>query len=119
MAIGGLLGIAAHFANVLPDREADRRHGMRSLPHLLGARPAGIAALTALATAGVLGIVGPDTISPIAIAGGAATVALLVAGIVVVVRDPSSRWLFRIIMTAALAAVVTLAGASGSIVAVG
>jgi hypothetical protein len=42
---------------------------------------------------------------------------LLIAGIVVIVREPASRALFRIIMLAALAAVVTLAGAAGSIVA--
>jgi hypothetical protein len=35
----------------------------------------------------------------------------------VIVRAPGSRALFRIIMLAALAAVLTLAGAAGSIVA--
>ena len=117
IAMGALLGLAAHFANVLPDLDEDRRHGIRSLPHLLGARPAGAVALSALALVGVLGVVGPDAIAPLSLVGAIATCALLVAGVVVLVRAPESRALFRIIMAAAFAAVVTLAGAAGSIAA--
>jgi 4-hydroxybenzoate polyprenyltransferase len=117
MLMGGMLGLAAHFANVLPDLEDDKRHGIRSLPHRLGARPAGLAALLALATTGVLGVLGPAQVTPVTVIGGVATLVLLVAGVVVIFRAPASRALFRIIMLAALAAVVTLAGAAGSIVA--
>lgn len=117
IVMGALLGLAAHFANVLPDLDDDRRHGIRSLPHRLGARPAGVAALLALALAGVLGVLGPEVISPVSVIGASVTVVLLIAGVVVIVRAPQSRALFRIIMLAALAAVVTLAGAAGSIVA--
>ncbi len=117
IAMGALLGLAAHFANVLPDLDEDRRHGIRSLPHLLGARPAGAVALSALALVGVLGVVGPDAIAPLSLVGAIATCALLGAGVVVLVRAPESRALFRIIMAAAFAAVVTLAGAAGSIAA--
>lgn len=116
VALGGMLGLAAHFANVLPDLEADRRHGIRALPHRLGARRAGAVALVALAVAGVLGAVGPGAATPVTIVGAAATVTLLVVGLVVLVRAPASRALFRVIMLAAVAAVVTLAGAAGSIV---
>jgi 4-hydroxybenzoate polyprenyltransferase len=117
MIMGGMLGLAAHFANVLPDLEDDKRHGIRSLPHRLGARPAGLAALLALAVVGVLGVLGPAQVTPVTVIGGVATLVLLVAGVVVIFRAPASRALFRIIMLAALAAVVTLAGAAGSIVA--
>ena len=116
MAMGGLLGLAAHFANVLPDLEADRRHGIASLPHRLGARAAGATALIALAVAGLLGVVGPGAATPITAIGASATVALLVAGMVVLTRKAESRALFRIIMAAALAAVVTLSGAASAIV---
>src|SRR5690348_14911401 len=34
-AAGALLGVAAHFANVLPDLDDDRRTGIRGLPHRL------------------------------------------------------------------------------------
>lgn len=117
VGMGAMLGLAAHFANVLPDLDEDRRHGIRSLPHRLGARPAGLVALAALATAGALGALGPDEITPLSLIGASATVLLMIAGIVVIVRAPESRALFRVIMGAAVAAVVTLAGAAGSIVA--
>ena len=116
IVMGGMLGLAAHFANVLPDLEADQRHGIRALPHRLGARPAGATALIALAAAGALGVIGPGAATPVTAVGAGATLVLLVAGIVVLVRAPASRALFRIIMLAALAAVVTLAGAAGAIV---
>ena len=116
IVMGGMLGLAAHFANVLPVLQADRRHGIRSLPHLLGARVAGASALVALAVAGVLGVVGPGAITPITAIGAAGTVVLLVAGVIVLMRNGESRALFRIIMLAALAAVVTLGGAASEIV---
>jgi 4-hydroxybenzoate polyprenyltransferase len=34
----GLVGLGAHFANVLPDLDADRRSGVRGLPQLVAAR---------------------------------------------------------------------------------
>ena len=115
IGIGGMLGLAAHVANVLPDLADDARHGIRSLPHALGARGSGVVALLALATAAALGALGPPTLSPLGIAGLAASAALLVAGLVVVARLPGSRALFRIIMASALTAVVTLAGAGSAI----
>ena len=117
VAMAALLGLAAHFANVLPDLDDDRRHGMRSLPHRFGARPAGVVALAALTITGLLGVLGPSEIAPLSALGALATAGLLVAGVVVIVRAPQSRALFRIIMAAAVAAVVTLAGAASSFVA--
>jgi 4-hydroxybenzoate polyprenyltransferase len=34
--MSALLGVSAHFANVLPDIEADKLNGVRALPHILG-----------------------------------------------------------------------------------
>ena len=103
VAMAALLGLAAHFANVLPDLDDDRRHGMRSLPHRFGARPAGVVALAALTITGLLGVLGPSEIAPLSALGALATAGLLVAGVVVIVRAPQSRALFRIIMAAAVA----------------
>lgn len=111
VAMGALLGVAAHCANVLPDLDADARHGIRSLPHRWGARVSGIVALGSLALAAALGVVGPGRLAPASAAGAAAGIALLIAGLVVLRRAPRSRALFRIIMAAALAAVVSLVGA--------
>lgn len=115
VGIGGMLGLAAHVANVLPDLADDARHGIRSLPHALGARGSGVVALLALAAAAALGALGPSTLTPLGIAGLAASAVLLAAGLVVVARLPGSRALFRIIMASALTAVVTLAGAGSAI----
>jgi 4-hydroxybenzoate polyprenyltransferase len=38
MAAGAALGVAAHFANVLPDLEDDAATGVRGLPHRMGRR---------------------------------------------------------------------------------
>jgi 4-hydroxybenzoate polyprenyltransferase len=116
IVMGGMLGLAAHFANVLPDLDADRRHGIRSLPHRLGARRAGVVALVVLAAAALLGLIAPGYTTPVTIVGAAATLALVGAGVVVIVRAPESRALFRVIMLAALAVVATLAGSAGAFV---
>jgi 4-hydroxybenzoate polyprenyltransferase len=115
IGIGGMLGLAAHVANVLPDLAVDARHGIRSLPHVIGARASGAVALLALAVAAALGALGPPTLTPVGVAGLTASAALLVAGLVVVARRPGSRALFRIIMASAVTAVVTLAGAGSAI----
>lgn len=117
IAMGALLGAAAHFANVLPDLDDDARHGIRSLPHRCGARASGLVALACLATAALLGVVGPGRTAPASALGALAALALLVAGTIVLRRAPRSRALFRIIMGAALAAVVSLVGAGALIMA--
>ena len=44
MLAGALLGVAAHFANVLPDLDDDVATGVRGLPHRLGARASALLA---------------------------------------------------------------------------
>ena len=50
--MAALLGVSAHFANVLPDIEADKLNGVNALPHILGQRISAlvIAATTLVAT---------------------------------------------------------------------
>ena len=54
---GGLLGVAAHFANVAPDVDADLRSGVRGLPQRVGARASLVISLAVLAMAGLLAVV--------------------------------------------------------------
>ncbi|MGV8876138.1 MAG: UbiA family prenyltransferase, partial [Rhodoglobus sp.] len=42
IAAAALLGVAAHFSNVLPDLDDDSATGVRGLPHRLGARPSSL-----------------------------------------------------------------------------
>jgi 4-hydroxybenzoate polyprenyltransferase len=112
LGMGALLGVAAHFANVLPDLEDDRRTGVRGLPHRIGVRGSGLVICVSLVGAAVLAVVGP---------GGTATVArwivfaltLAIAaaiGVLVLTRPPR-RLLFRLIIAAALLSVLLLVSA--------
>jgi 4-hydroxybenzoate polyprenyltransferase len=124
IAGGALLGVAAHFANVLPDLDDDRRTGIRGLPHRLGRVPAGVATYLVLAVASVILVVGAATstatlsvseegglwgaIGIVGAVGLALNLAIAVVGIVRVITRPPSRLLFQLIMAAALLNVALL-----------
>jgi 4-hydroxybenzoate polyprenyltransferase len=54
-----LLAGGAHFTQVLPDIEAERRLGIRGLPHLLGVRGSTVTAAVLLAASALLILLGP------------------------------------------------------------
>lgn len=112
MTIGALLGVAAHFANVLPDLEDDHRTGVRGLPHRLGVRSSGLVICLALAATAILAVVGPGT--PPSIARWiefAVTLAIAAAVGFLVLTRPPRRILFRLIIVAALLSVLLLVSA--------
>jgi 4-hydroxybenzoate polyprenyltransferase len=114
LGAGALLGVAAHFANVLPDLQADAATGVRGLPHRMGARASGIVIAVSLAAASVLLFVGvPDVLHVVGLVLG---VALAVACVVLVLRGVESRLLFRLIIAAALVDVVLLALSGSALV---
>jgi 4-hydroxybenzoate polyprenyltransferase len=99
---GAVLGIGAHFANVLPDLEDDRRTGVRGLPHLLGGPVSALLAAAFLLAASLLLAFGPGRPAPAVLAVVAAgAVALLVAA-VATARRPESRAAFRVTILVAL-----------------
>ncbi|WP_291377890.1 UbiA family prenyltransferase [Demequina sp.] len=104
LAAFALLGVAAHLANVLPDLSDDIAHGIRGLPHRIGARPTAlITAAILLAASAVILFGPPGQLGPWSWAGFVA--ALLVAGAATgfAYRDPSSRRFFlAIILIAAI-----------------
>ena len=59
MAAGALLGVGAHFTNVLPDIDTDLAAGIRGLPQRLGRQRSRSAAALALVAASVLLVLGP------------------------------------------------------------
>ena len=83
---GALLGVGAHFVNVLPDLADDAATGVRGLPHRLGARWSQVVAAAALATAAVVIVVGAPVDSTVvavvalAVTGGLAMVILVAQG---------------------------------------
>lgn len=108
---GGLIGAAAHGANVLPDLEDDRATGVLGLPHRIGARATGVLVAVSLvgATASiVLGFGLPGVLPLVALLATAAIAATCVA---LVFAKPTSAWTFRLIILAALITVALLAAA--------
>lgn len=107
---GGLLGVAAHFTNVLPDLDEDRRTGVRGVPHRLGRRVSGFCAFALLALAGLTaatGLTGLGTVPVVLFSG--VQVAVAGAGAWLVATRPPRRILFLLILLSALLSVAALA----------
>ena len=106
---GALLGVAAHFANVLPDLDADRATGVVGLPHRIGRRRSGLVTFGALAAASGLVLFGPraglGSVQWIAL--GLST-AIIAYGVTLALIRPPGRLLFQLVILAALVAVVSL-----------
>ncbi|MDO7882237.1 UbiA family prenyltransferase [Antiquaquibacter soli] len=116
-AAGALLGVAAHFANVIPDLEDDRATGVRGLPHRIGAQASGGVVAVALAAASLLLVLGPGDPDPLRLAGLGLSLAIAVACAALVVRRSSSRAAFLLTIAAALVAVLLLLGSGTRVLA--
>lgn len=109
VAAGGLLGVGAHFANVVPDLADDERTGVRGLPHRFGPQGSLAASGVLLLLVTALLIVGPPGPPRLvqAVAGVFAVVVLL-AGALLGRRSGARHWAFRGVMGVALVDVVLL-----------
>lgn len=108
LGLGAMLGVAAHFTNVLPDLADDERTGIRGLPHRLGRTGSGLVTCGALAIAALLAFFGPSGAVTVVQWLGLVLTLLLTACIAVVLRQPPRRLLFQLIIAAALVNVVLL-----------
>nr|WP_239153718.1 UbiA family prenyltransferase [Virgisporangium aliadipatigenens] len=109
-AAGALLGVAAHFANVVPDLADDARTGVRGLPHRFGATGSLAASAVLLAAVTALLVFGPPgPPRPIGWIAGALTVAVLLIGGNGLVRG-GRQWAFRAVLVVAVLDVVLLVG---------
>jgi 4-hydroxybenzoate polyprenyltransferase len=106
---GALLGVSAHFANVLPDLEDDRATGVRGLPHRVGARASGLVIAFALAAASASIVLGPGPAPAFDYVGLALSLLLAIGCAVLVLRGRSTRLVFRLIIAGALIDVLLLA----------
>jgi len=101
---GALLGVGAHFVNVLPDLADDAATGVRGLPHRLGARWSQVVAAAVLVMAAVVIIFGAPIDSTVV-----AVVALVVtAGLGAVALFAKGRAPFRAAIAMALVDVAML-----------
>ncbi|QEO09776.1 UbiA family prenyltransferase [Protaetiibacter larvae] len=101
VAAGALLGLAAHFANVLPDLDADRRTGVVGLGHRMGMRASASIAFLALASASAA-LAAELGFGPLALAGLTAGAAIAGLGLVLALRGRGTRTLFRLVILGAL-----------------
>ncbi|MDP9028675.1 MAG: UbiA family prenyltransferase [Actinomycetota bacterium] len=115
-AAGAMLGVAAHFANVLPDLDDDRETGIRGLPHRLGLRASIVITWAALVLAAAAITVGSAE-SPVSLLGMAGSVGIGVTGLVLALRRGVGRWLFRLVIAAALIDVTMLVLAGSRLLA--
>jgi 4-hydroxybenzoate polyprenyltransferase len=111
VAAGALLGVAAHFANVLPDLDDDRETGIRGLPHRCGLRASIVITWVALVL-GAAAITAGSGGSPVSLIGFVVSLAIGAIGLVLALRRGVGRWLFRLVISAALidVAMLVLAG---------
>jgi 4-hydroxybenzoate polyprenyltransferase len=109
IAAGALLGVAAHFSNVLPDLDDDSATGVSGLPHRLGAQISGFVIAASLVAAALAIVFGPQSpVTAVSIVGLALTLILAVTSVVLVIRNTMKRVLFRLTIAAALIDVVLL-----------
>jgi len=106
VVIGSGLGVAAHFGNVVPDREEDQLQGVRGLPQMLSAKTVAFSLSALVIAMATVLVIGAGAESFAASLPAAAIAGLLaVAGGVSAIRRPSSRTAFR----ASIGAAVVLA----------
>lgn len=112
---GALLGVAAHFSNVLPDLDDDRATGVRGLPHRIGPRVTGVLIALSLAGASACVVLGLGAPSVLSLVGLALSIALATACAALVITRPASALVFRLIIAGALLTVILLATAGSRI----
>jgi len=103
IAAGALLGVGAHFANVVPDLADDARTGVRGLPHRFGARGSLLIAaglLLAVTALLVVGPPGPPRVPELAVGALAAALTPVIG--YVAWRAATARWAFRAVLLVAL-----------------
>lgn len=109
VAVAALLGIAAHFANALPDREADKLTGVNALPHILGQRVSAIViGVVAMLATAITVTQSPSLPNALAIGGLAIMVLLAGSASVLSLRSVPPRIVFPLMIAAALINVVLL-----------
>jgi 4-hydroxybenzoate polyprenyltransferase len=104
-----LLGVSAHFANVLPDMQADKLTGVRALPHLMGQRLSAIVISLSALLATVLVVTQSRNLpAETAAVGLGATVLLVVVASLLSLRKQPPRIAFFLLVLASLVNVILL-----------
>jgi 4-hydroxybenzoate polyprenyltransferase len=105
LAAGALIGGGAHFTQVLPDIQEDRRLGITGLPQLLGERVSTMAAALLLGAATVVLTLGPGRPGPVQLIALAIS-GLVTAAILAAAARGRTRAAFRLTLGVASVAVL-------------
>ncbi len=109
MLASGLLGVAAHFANALPDLIDDRETGVRALPHMLGQRVSALAISGAAALASLLVVTQSASLNPtLAWWSFGLTMGLVITASGLALRPKPPRVIFHLLIAAAFVNVALL-----------
>lgn len=109
VVVAALLGVSAHFANVLPDILEDKLTGVKALPHILGQRASALVISTTALVATVLVVTQSRHLDfTIALIGLVVTVVLVGLASLLSLRPTPPRVVFPLLMLASLVNVVLL-----------
>lgn len=104
-----LMGISAHFANALPDMEADKLTGVKSLPHVLGQKLSALAiAITALLATVLVVTQSSNLVSLVAIAGLVLNTLIVGLACSLLLRKKPHKAAFLLLIVATLVNVVLI-----------
>jgi 4-hydroxybenzoate polyprenyltransferase len=104
-----LLGVAAHFANALPDLIHDRETEVYALPHILGQRVSALVISSAVAMASLLVVTQSTGLNPeIAWTGFGLTMGLVLLSSALALRPKPPRVIFHLLLAASFVNVTLL-----------
>jgi 4-hydroxybenzoate polyprenyltransferase len=107
--VSALLGVSAHFANVLPDMADDKLTGVNALPHILGQRVSSLVIASTALAATLLVITQAESLHPlIALTGLLATLTSVGFASGLALRKKPPRVIFPLLILASLVNVILL-----------
>lgn len=114
--VAGLLGVSAHFANVLPDLFEDKLTGVNALPHILGQRTSALViAGTALLASSIVITQSINLTKEVATLGLAIIIPLVLLASILSLKTKPPRIVFPLLMITALVNVLLLVLGSNQI----
>ena len=109
MIVAGVFGVAAHFANTLPDLLADKKTGVRALPHILGQAASALVIAVSASSASLILVSQSSKLVPVISIGGLGlTVVLSLLASVLALRPNPPKLVFHLLLLAILVNVFML-----------